>query len=62
MTLLYTSPYRRVGDERLSIHLPRGRGKLIGGDLYVDDESSGQNVELLRSLHHKSVGYRSVRT
>jgi hypothetical protein len=48
-------------DERLGPNLPRGRGKLIGGDIDVDDESSEQNVEPLQSLHHHSGGYQSVR-
>jgi hypothetical protein len=38
----------------------RGRGKLIGGFLDIDDEGSEQNVEPLQSLHYNSVGYQSV--
>jgi hypothetical protein len=37
-----------------------GRGKLIGGDLDVDDEGSEQKFETLQSLHHCSVGYQSM--
>jgi hypothetical protein len=48
-------------DERLCPNLPRGRGKSIGGDLDVDDEGSEYNFEPLQSLHHRSVGYQSVR-
>jgi hypothetical protein len=43
-------------DEGLGPNLMRGRGKSIGGDLDVDDESSKQNVEPLQSLHHSSIG------
>jgi hypothetical protein len=45
----------------LDPHLPRGIGKSIDGDLDVDDEGSEQNFEPLQSLHHRSVGYQSVR-
>jgi hypothetical protein len=42
--------------------LPRRRGKSIGGDRDVDDEGSEQNFESLQSLlHHRSVGYLSVK-
>jgi hypothetical protein len=38
-------------------------GKLIGGDLDVDDESSEQHrFEPVQSLHHDSVDYQPVRT
>jgi hypothetical protein len=47
-------------DERLGSDLQRGSGKLIGGDLDIDDEGSEQNFEPLQSLHHRSVGYQSV--
>jgi hypothetical protein len=42
-------------------HLSRGRGKLIGGDLDIDDEGSEQNIEIMQSLHDCSVGYQSVK-
>jgi hypothetical protein len=45
----------------LGPHLPRGRGKSVGGDLDADDDGSKQNAEPLQSLHHRSVGYQSVR-
>jgi hypothetical protein len=48
-------------DERLGINLLRGRGKLTGGDLNIDDEGSEQMIVTLQSLHHRSVGYQSVR-
>jgi hypothetical protein len=48
-------------DERLGPDLSRGRGKLNGGDLDVDDEGSKDNFEPLQSLHHCSIGYQSVR-
>jgi hypothetical protein len=48
-------------DERLGPDLPRGRGKSICEDFDVDDEGSEQNFEPLQSLHHRSVGYQSVR-
>jgi hypothetical protein len=53
-----SSHCRKVGNERLSPKLLKGRGKLIGGDLYIDDEGSELNVELLPSLHHKFVCYQ----
>jgi hypothetical protein len=38
-------------------------GKLIGGDLNVDDEGSEQRqFEPVQSLHHGSVGYQPMRT
>jgi hypothetical protein len=47
----------------MSPDLLRGMGKLIGGDLDVDDEDSEQRrFELVQSLHHGSVGYQPVRT
>jgi hypothetical protein len=50
-------------DSRMSPDLSRGTGKLIGGDLDVDDESSEQRrFELVQSLHHDSIGYKSVHT
>jgi hypothetical protein len=47
-------------DERLGPNLSIGRGKLIGGDLNVDDESSEQNVESSQSLHHCFIAYQFV--
>jgi hypothetical protein len=45
-------------DSRMSPNLPRGMGKLIGGDLDVDDEGSKQHrFEPVQSLHHGSIGY-----
>jgi hypothetical protein len=36
---------------------------LIGGDLGIDDEGSGQRrFELVQSLHHGSIGYQPMRT
>jgi hypothetical protein len=47
----------------MSPDLPRGMGKLIGGDLDVDDEASEQRrLEPVQSLHHGSVGYQPVHT
>jgi hypothetical protein len=40
--------------------LLRGRDKLIGRDLNVDDEGFEQNCEPLQSLHHHYVGYQSI--
>jgi hypothetical protein len=40
--------------------LLRGRGKLIGVDLDVDNEGSEQNFEPFQSLHHCSVSYQSM--
>jgi hypothetical protein len=38
-------------------------GKLIGGDLDVDDEGSEQHrFEPVQSLHHGSIGYQPMRT
>jgi hypothetical protein len=48
-------------DEGSSPDLLRGSGKLIGGDLDIDDEGSEWNVKLLQSLHHCSICYQSVR-
>jgi hypothetical protein len=45
----------------LSPDLLRGRGKLNGGDLDVDEEGYEQNIEPLQSLYHRSVGYQSGR-
>jgi hypothetical protein len=42
--------------------LLRGRGKLIGQDLDVDEEGSEQMIVTLQSPHHGSVGYQHVRT
>jgi hypothetical protein len=45
----------------MSPDLSRGTGKLISGDLDVDDEGSEQRwFELVQSLHHGSVGYQPV--
>jgi hypothetical protein len=50
-------------DSRMCPDLPRGTGKLIGGDLDVDDEGSKQRrIEPVQSLHHVSIGYQPVRT
>jgi hypothetical protein len=47
----------------MSPDLPRGTGKLIGGDLDVDDEGSEQRrFELVQSIHHGSVGYQPMHT
>jgi hypothetical protein len=47
----------------MSPHLPRGTGKLIGGDLDVDDEGSEQGqFEPVQPLHHGTVGYQPMRT
>jgi hypothetical protein len=47
----------------MSPYLPRGTGKLIGGDLDVDDEGSEQRwFEPVQSLHHGSVGYQPMHT
>jgi hypothetical protein len=47
----------------MSLHLLRGTGKLIGGDLDVDNEGSEQcRFEPVQSLHHGSVGYQPVHT
>jgi hypothetical protein len=47
----------------MSPDLLRGTGKSTGGDLDVDDEGSEQGwFELVKSLHHGSVGYQPVRT
>jgi hypothetical protein len=54
--------YASKGDGRLSPDLLRGRGKLIGGDLDIDDEGSKHNINPLQSLHHNSVGYQSMHT
>jgi hypothetical protein len=38
-------------------------GKLIGGDLDIDDEGSEQRrFKPVKSLHHSSVGYQPVHT
>jgi hypothetical protein len=45
-------------DSRMSPDLSRGTGKLIGGDLDVDDEGSEQHqFEPVQPLHHDPVGY-----
>jgi hypothetical protein len=47
----------------MSLDLPRGTSKSIGGDLDVDDEGSEQRqFEPMQSLHHGSVGYQPVHT
>jgi hypothetical protein len=52
-----------VVDSRMSPDLTTGTGKLIGGDLDVDDEGSEQcRFEPVQSLHHSSVGYQPMRT
>jgi hypothetical protein len=54
----------RLGrDSRMSPDLSRGTGRLIGGDLNVDDEGFEQcRFEPVQSLHHDSVGYQLMRT
>jgi hypothetical protein len=42
--------------------LPRGRDRLIGGDLNVSEEGSEQMIITLQSLHHGSVGYQQTHT
>jgi hypothetical protein len=49
-------------DEGLVPDLPRGRGRLIGGDLDVGEESFEQMIITLQLLHHTSVGYQHART
>jgi hypothetical protein len=47
----------------MSLDLPRGTGKLIGGDLDVDDKGSEQRrFKPVQSLHHGSIGYQPVCT
>jgi hypothetical protein len=47
----------------MSPYLLRGTGKLIGGDLDVDDESFQQRrFEPVQSLHHGSIGYQPMHT
>jgi hypothetical protein len=47
----------------MSPDLLRGMGKLIGGDLNVDGESSKQcRFEPVQSLHHGSIAYQPVHT
>jgi hypothetical protein len=47
----------------MSPDLLRGTGKLIGGDLDVDDENFEQRrFEPMQSLHHGSIGYQPVHT
>jgi hypothetical protein len=47
----------------MSPDLLRGTGKLIGGDLDINDEGSEQRrFKLMQSLHHDSVGYQPVHT
>jgi hypothetical protein len=47
----------------MSPDLPRGTGKLIGGDLNVDDEGSKQHrFEPVQSLHPGSIGYQPMCT
>jgi hypothetical protein len=41
--------------------IPHRKRDMISGDLNVDDEGSEQNFEPLHSLHHRSIGYQSVR-
>jgi hypothetical protein len=49
-------------DERLAPDIPRGRGRSIGGDLYVGEEGSEQTIITLQSLHHGSIGYQHMHT
>jgi hypothetical protein len=47
----------------MSPDLPRGTGKLIGGDLDIDDEGSEQRqFEPMQPLHQGSVGYQPMHT
>jgi hypothetical protein len=47
----------------MSPDLSRGMGKLIGGDLNIDDEGfEERQFEPMQSLHHCSVGYQPVHT
>jgi hypothetical protein len=47
----------------MSPDLPRGTGKLIGGELDINGEGSEQRrFKLIQSLHHGSVGYQPVHT
>jgi mono/diheme cytochrome c family protein len=51
------------GGSKMSPDLPRGTGKLIGGDLDIDNEGSDQHqFEPVQSLHHGSIGYQPVHT
>jgi hypothetical protein len=43
-------------------NLPRGRGKLIGGDLDGGEEGSEQMIVTLQSLYHNSIDYQHMRT
>jgi hypothetical protein len=50
-------------DSMMSLNLPRHMGKSIGGDLNVDNKSSGQRrFETVQSLHHGSVGFQPMHT
>jgi hypothetical protein len=51
-----------VSDGRLIPDLPRGRSRLVGGDLDVGEESSEQTIVTLQSLHHGSVDYQHAHT
>jgi hypothetical protein len=42
--------------------LSRARGRLIGGDLDVNEEGSVRTIKTLQSLHHDSIGYQQTRT
>jgi hypothetical protein len=41
-------------------NLPRGSGRLIGGDLDIGEEGIKQKIEPLQSLHQCSVGNQSM--
>jgi hypothetical protein len=49
-------------DEGLVPDLPRGRGRLIGGDLDIGEEGSKQTIVILQSLCHGSISYQHTRT
>jgi hypothetical protein len=49
-------------DERLVSNLLRGRGRSIGEDLNIGEESSEQTIVTLQSLHHGSISYQHAHT
>jgi hypothetical protein len=60
--VFFHNPGRIPPNEGLVLYLPWGRGKSIGGDIDVGEESSEQTIVTLQSLHHGSIGYQHVRT
>jgi hypothetical protein len=48
-------------DERLVPHLPRDRGRSIGGDLDIGEEGSKRTIVTLQLLHHGSIGCHTHR-